>query len=530
MSETNITCDLKRLLDILPDSINTSLTGKDLSESIEIVLDLGRTPEVRFSDGRIEYIGSNSVIQEDIDFILGRIDEFTSDNRSGIPGTLHRISAIRNRKGNIIGLTCRIGRAVTGTIECIKDLVQDNKSILLLGKPGVGKTTKLREVARLLADEMAKRVVIVDTSNEIAGDGDIPHSAIGKARRMQVMKPELQKHVMIEAVENHTPEAIIVDEIGTEEETLAARTIAERGVMLVATAHGNTLDNLIKNPVLWDLVGGVKSVTLGDEEAKRRGTQKTILEREKEPTFQVVVEIRDRNTLAVYPSTAEAVDNILKGFPIYPEIRRSDISTDKVKVLQTSYKPVQYSSTASKTPSTVEQPPSKALEDYKKIYIYALSRSIIDKVIDRLSLPLAVTRNIDDADMVLALRSYAKPGSKIINVSKNYDIPIYFVRANTLPQIQHSLLQSLSINYKDSDKQNQEYFDETELALEEAKEAIYAVLENEQPINLSPRKSQIRKLQHELIEKHNLDGISIGEGPDRYIRIVPKHMQIEDVG
>lgn len=527
MTEPKFSEDLQRLINILPESIVEPLNDKDLSDSVEIVLDIGRIPEVRFSDCRIEYLGSNYVTQEDIDYVISRVDEFTSDNRAGIPGTLHRISAIRNRKGNVIGLTCRIGRAITGTIECIKDLVQTGKSILLLGKPGVGKTTKLREVARLLADEMKKRVVVVDTSNEIAGDGDVPHEAIGKARRMQVTRPELQKYVMIEAVENHTPEAVIVDEIGTEEETLASRTIAERGVMLVATAHGNTLDNLIKNPILWDLVGGVKSVTLGDDEARRRGSQKTVLEREKEPTFQIVIEIRDRNTLAVYPDAAEAVDSILRGYQVYPEIRRSDVSPDKVKVLQTSYKPVQLSTTPKKPPEPV---PVEPCEECKKVYIYAISRSIVEKVIERLSLPVEVTRTVDSADMVLALRSYAKAGSKILNVVRNYDIPIYFVRANTLPQIQHSLLQAMNIKFNESDLKDQEYFDETESAMDEAKEAIFKVLETDEPINLKPRKPQIRKIQHELIEKHDLCGISVGDGPDRYIRILPKHMRIEDVG
>lgn len=527
MDQLNDLGDLQKLMDVLPDLIVNNLKNICLSESIEVVLDLGRTPEVRFSDGRIEYIGETIVSQEDIDYVIANIDEFTSDNRSGIPGTLHRISGIRNRKGNVIGLTCRIGRAITGTIDCIKDLVQTGKSILLLGKPGVGKTTKLREIARMLSDDMAKRVVVVDTSNEIAGDGDVPHTAIGKARRMQVTKPELQKSVMIEAVENHTPEAVVVDEIGTEEETLASRTIAERGVMLVATAHGNTLDNLIKNPLLWDLIGGIKSVTLGDDEARRRGTQKTILEREKEPTFQIVIEIRDRNTLAIYPDTSEAVDKILRGLPVYPEIRRSDVPSDKVKVLQTSYKPVQMGT----QPIKYTEPDSQMIsEDIKKVYIYALSRSILEKVIERLSLPIEVTRTIESADMILALRSYAKSGSKIITVAKNYDIPIHFVRSNTLPQIQNSLLHALNINYRETDREDQEYFDETEEALDEAQTAIYNVLEQEKPCHLKPRKSQIRKLQHEIIERHNLYGVSEGEGDQRHIKIDIKKVRLEDAG
>ena len=321
--------DLEKLINILPDSVKRYLSYEKLDDVIELVLDIGRTPEIRHSGGKIEYLGNNVVTDDDISYITSRVQEFTSDNRSGIPGTLHRISAIRNRQGKIIGLTCRIGRVVTGTIACIKDFCMMGKSILFLGRPGVGKTTKLREISRLVADELGKRVVVVDTSNEIAGDGDTPHPAIGHARRMQVRQPEFQKDIMIEAVENHTPEVIVVDEIGTEAEAQAARTIAERGVMLIATAHGNSLENLIKNPTLSDLVGGVQSVTLGDDEAKRRASQKTVLEREKQPTFDIVIEILDRNTLAVYKNTAEAVDYILRGWPIRPEIRKVDKNYDQ---------------------------------------------------------------------------------------------------------------------------------------------------------------------------------------------------------
>lgn len=313
MNDVQFHSDLDRLIEILPDKVRKHITYEKMEDVIEIVLDINRLPEVRHSGGKIDCLGVEPISDEDLLYITQRVADFTTDNRSGIPGTLHRISAIRNRQGKIIGLTCRIGRVVTGTIACIKDFVSSGKSILFLGRPGVGKTTKLREISRLVADELGKRVVVVDTSNEIAGDGDYPHPAIGKARRMQVRQPEYQKDIMIEAVENHTPEVIVVDEIGTEAEAQAARTIAERGVMLIATAHGNTLENLIKNPTLSDLVGSIQSVTLGDDEAKRRGSQKTVLEREKQPTFDIVIEIIDRNTLAVYKDTSEAVDYILRG-------------------------------------------------------------------------------------------------------------------------------------------------------------------------------------------------------------------------
>src|SRR5574344_311987 len=331
MTNMQFHSDLDRLIEILPPNIAKAINQDNMEDVIELVLDIGRLPEIRHSSGKIEYLTNNPISDEEIDFITTKVQDFTTDNRSGIPGTLHRISAIRNRQDKIVGLTCRIGRVVTGTIACIKDVCMMNKSILFLGRPGVGKTTKLREISRLVADEMGKRVVIVDTSNEIAGDGDTPHPAVGHARRMQVKQPEFQKDVMIEAVENHTPEVIIVDEIGTEEEAQAARTIAERGVMLIATAHGNTLENLIKNPILSDLVGGIQSVTLGDDEAKRRGSQKSVLEREKQPTFDIVIEIIDRNTLAIYKDASEAVDYILRGWPIRPEIRKVDQAFEECK-------------------------------------------------------------------------------------------------------------------------------------------------------------------------------------------------------
>src|SRR4028119_192266 len=290
-----ITDDLTKLLHILPEQIRLALEEHpDENNLIEVVMDLGRFPEARFPD-KAEYLCENPVSKEDLNYCIQRVGLFSGDNRAGIERTLHRISAMRNRTGEIIGLTCRVGRAVFGTIAMIRDLVETGNSILMLGRPGVGKTTALREIARVLADDLHKRVVIIDTSNEIAGDGDIPHPAIGRARRMQVARPELQHQVMIEAVENHMPEVIVIDEIGTELEALAARTIAERGVQLIGTAHGNTLDNLMRNPSLSDLIGGIQSVTLGDEEARSRGTQKTVLERRAPPTFDILVEIQQQN-------------------------------------------------------------------------------------------------------------------------------------------------------------------------------------------------------------------------------------------
>ncbi|MEM1426981.1 MAG: AAA family ATPase, partial [Cyanobacteria bacterium P01_H01_bin.130] len=311
LGRTQSSGDLELLLAVLPLPLTSLLKAHDkLGELVEVVMDLGRRPEARFFGGS-EYLSEQVISQEDLDYTVERVGHFGGDNRAGIEQTLHRISAMRNRQGNVIGLTCRVGRAVFGTITMIRDLVETGGSILMLGRPGVGKTTALREIARVLADDLDKRVVIIDTSNEIAGDGDIPHPAIGRARRMQVSRPELQHQVMIEAVENHMPEVIVIDEIGTELEALAARTIAERGVQLVGTAHGNQLENLIKNPTLSDLVGGIQSVTLGDEEARRRGSQKTVLERKAPPTFEIAVEMQERQRWVVYPEVAKTIDQLL---------------------------------------------------------------------------------------------------------------------------------------------------------------------------------------------------------------------------
>ena len=319
MTSKRITDDLEAMLGVLPADITQKLRDIDRQdELLEVILDLGRVPTARYTDEEVT-LSPREVTHEDIDYVVLRIGEFDADNRAGMERTLHRISAIRNRHARIVGLTCRVGRAVYGTIDIIQDIISSGRSVLLLGRPGVGKTTMLREAARILAED--KRVVIVDTSNEIAGDGDVPHPAIGRARRMQVREPSLQHEVMIEAVENHNPEVIVIDEIGRELEAVAARTIAERGVQLIGTAHGNTLENLLLNPTLSDLIGGIESVTLSDEEARRRGTQKTVLERRAAPTFDVLIEIQDREQLAVHHDVAAAVDSMLRGRPQEPELR-----------------------------------------------------------------------------------------------------------------------------------------------------------------------------------------------------------------
>lgn len=313
--------DLNQLLAIFPERVRYPLeTHPQRSKLVEVVLDIGRWPEARFANA-VEYLDEAPVTRAELHYCTGRVGKFTGDNRAGIEQTLHRISAIRNRSGEVIGLTCRVGRAVFGTITLIQDLLGMGKSLLMLGRPGVGKTTALREIARTLADDLGKRVVIIDTSNEIAGDGDIPHPAIGRARRMQVAQPELQHQVMIEAVENHMPEVIVIDEIGTELEALAAHTIAERGVQLVGTAHGNHIENLIKNPTLADLIGGLQAVTLGDDEARRRGSQKTVLERKASPTFDIAVEMLERQRWVIHENVAETVDLLLRGRRPSPQVR-----------------------------------------------------------------------------------------------------------------------------------------------------------------------------------------------------------------
>ena len=519
--------DLERLLEVLPDKIRSQVSYSQMEDVIEIVLDIGRRPEIRHSDGQIDKLDTGEITHDDIDAVTSKLPEFTTDNRSGIPGTLHRISAIRNRQGKIVGLTCRVGRVVTGTIACIKDFCTMGKSILFLGRPGVGKTTKLREISRLVADELHKRVVVVDTSNEIAGDGDVPHPAIGSARRMQVRQPECQKDIMIEAVENHTPEVIVVDEIGTEAEAQAARTIAERGVMLIATAHGNSLESLIKNPTLSDLVGGIQSVTLGDDEAKRRASQKTVLEREKQPTFDIVIEIIDRNTLAVYKNTAEAVDYILRGWPIRPEIRKVDqdadiankennisisehISNIEQKILENSEDSLKYSFSRKDYVESVKP--------IKKIYLYAVSRSIVEKAIERLDLNAELTRNIDDADLVIAHKNFAKGGARILSTANEYRLQVFYVKTNSMAQIQKVLKDALCVD--DLKESIHGYYDDAERALDEAKAAINKILAGAKKIELNPQNQQIRKLQHELVEQHNLESRSVGEGKDRHLRIV----------
>ncbi|MBD3883398.1 AAA family ATPase [Phormidium tenue FACHB-886] len=603
-TELQMTDDLTQLLEMLPAEIRLPLQQHPkLNRLVEVVLDLGRRPEARFP-GEAEYLSERYISRSDLDYCIERVGMFSGDNRAGIERTLHRISAIRNRTGDVIGLTCRVGRAIFGTIGMIRELVESGKSILMLGRPGVGKTTALREIARVLADELNKRVVIIDTSNEIAGDGDVPHPAIGRARRMQVARPELQHQVMIEAVENHMPEVIVIDEIGTELEALAARTIAERGVQLVGTAHGNRIENLIKNPTLSDLVGGIQSVTLGDEEARRRGSQKSVLERKAPPTFEIAVEMLERQRWVVHEQVAETVDTLLRGRQPVLQVRSLDTAGNVVIAQEApvgaqqavapkpfgaaplngyspaagrggwrsagqmtalpSYKRNELgggssAGTLGSSPQPMEQLTERQQFDQMlnasfgtapivikdadiapasgpngedlplHVYPYAISRNQLEEVIRTLNLPIVLTKDIDDADAVVALRSHIKNHSKLRVLAKNRQLPIHAVKSNSLPQIIRALQRmlhiqetteeedsaSLSLFYNSADEDEIEALEEARLAVEQI------VIPKGQPVELLPRSAKVRKMQHELVEHYRLKSSSFGDEPNRRLRIYP---------
>jgi stage III sporulation protein SpoIIIAA len=492
------TDDLQKLLEILPHELQQRLEHHSQRDIlVEVVLDLGRRPEARFPY-QAEYLSDQMVTHEQLQACVDRVGPFGADNRAGIEQTLHRISAIRNRKGEVIGLTCRVGRAIFGTISMIRGLVETGQSILMLGRPGVGKTTALREIARILADEFHKRVVIIDSSNEIAGDGDIPHPAIGRARRMQVARPELQHQVMIEAVENHMPEVIVIDEIGTELEALAARTIAERGVQLVGTAHGNQLENLIKNPTLSDLIGGIQSVTLGDEEARRRGSQKSVLERKAPPTFDIAVEMLERQRWVVHEQVSHTVDHLLRGHRPPLQVRTlneqgqvtitgeapspSSIQRDAAPLAAAALNRSNNGSKRRRSKRVlplskavtgdlelfslrddrgskpwyteaveVEQPQGQASTEPRDpavtelhLYPYGVDRQQLGLLIEQLNLPIVLTKDLETAEAVLALQSHLNPHSNLVRLAGEYQMPIHTVNAHTIPQIKQILEQMLA--------------------------------------------------------------------------------------
>ncbi len=534
MTQKRITDNLDAMMGILPPHIVERLIQLDRSEQLlEVILDLGRIPTARYTDSEVALV-EQEITHDDLAHVVERIGAFDADNRAGLERTLHRISAIRNRRGHIVGLTCRVGRAVYGTTDIIQDLIESGKSLLLLGRPGVGKTTMLREAARILAEK--KRVVIVDTSNEIGGDGDVPHPAVGRARRMQVAKPSLQHEVMIEAVENHNPEVIVIDEIGRELEAEAARTIAERGVQLIGTAHGNTLENLLINPTLSDLVGGIESVTLSDEEARRRSTQKTVLERRSPPTFDVLIEIQTRERLAVHRDVSEAVDSLLRGYPQPPEIRFLD-ERGQVHIEQAArqaqgapanhkglrrqntgapeasqYAPESLSSAASPAPDAAPSRPSR--RQPVRIYPYGVARNRLEQAARRLGVPVTIVHNADEAEALLTLRAYYRKRQQPVVDAEQRGVPVYVLRANTINQMQQFLADVFNLSADEVPVE-----DSVEPILQETHAAIQAVLNGERSIELPPATAYVRRLQHQLARDANLTSHSYGKDPYRRVRI-----------
>jgi len=510
------TADLEALVEKLPPHVQGPLRDRnDTGDLLEVVLDLGRDPEARFLNESF-LIESQEVTDDDIQYVLERIGPFGGDNRAGIERTLHRISAIRNRKQKVVGLTLRVGRAVYGTIRIIEDLVVTGKSILLVGRPGVGKTTMLREVARVLSDDARRRTIVVDTSNEIGGDGDIPHPGIGRARRMQVSAPALQHAVMIEAVENHMPEVIVIDEIGTELEANAARTIAERGVQLVATAHGNTLENLIMNPTLSDLVGGVHSVTLGDDEARRRRTQKTVLERAGPPTFEILVEIQGWDRVAIHTDVADTVDRVLRGYRTTPETRTVDGEGSIRRVT-----PAPIAAVDSRNGGSVEdqeyayserlepEPPSKPT----RILPYGVNKGKLQQAARGASGKVQVVSDISSADLLLTTKSYYKRKTQTLRAAEHEGKPVYVLRKNTLTQIEQ-FIKSISRNQGQGQGGRS-----AGVAIQEAEEAAARIGRGENRIDLNPQGAYVRHLQHQIADNYGLSSASFGREPGRRVVI-----------
>lgn len=520
--------ELDLLLKVLPERIADSLRQRDdLEDVLEVVLDLGRLPEARFPGGD-HPLDDREVRPEDLDHVMDRVGDFGDDNRAGIERTLHRISGIRNRKGRVIGLTCRVGRAVFGTIKIVEDLAYSGKNMLLLGRPGVGKTTMLREMARVLSEDAKKRVIIVDTSNEIAGDGDVPHPAIGRARRMQVTTPSRQHGVMIEAVENHMPEAIIIDEMGTEEEAAAARTIAERGVQLIATAHGNTLDNLIMNPTLSDLIGGVQTVTLGDQEARYRGTQKSVLERKGPPTFDVVVEIQSWKRLAVHDGVAQVVDQWLRGFPISSEIRwldeggqvnRSQEPARRSEDTPGAWSP-SYDQPSAPEPELAGHSNGSGRDVDVRIFLFGVGRDKLEAAGAEAGVTFQIANELRRADVVLTTKTHYRRGSQLVRIAESSGTPVFVLRKNTMPQVQE-FLRTIAKEWGDAGdrpgQSDEEHKAVMEDAMREAEEAANRVISGESTVRLNPQRSYVRRLQHLLGNRYNVASISHGREPDRAV-------------
>ncbi|KAM2647876.1 hypothetical protein TB1_001069 [Malus domestica] len=565
-SQPEAASELGMLLELLPLRMRSELyRHEEIGELVEVVMDLGRSPIARFPSG--DWVMSEKPVNhEDLRHAVSKVSEFSDDNRSGINNSLHRISAIRNRKMQIIGLTCRVGRAVSGSAEIIRDLVEGGGSILVIGPPGVGKTTLIREIARMLADDHMKRVVIVDTSNEIGGDGDVPHAGIGRARRMQVPNVNMQHNVMIEAVENHMPETIIIDEIGTELEALAASTIAQRGVQLVGTAHGMTIDNVMKNPSLQILVGGIESVTLGDEEARRRKVQKTILERRGPPTFTCAVEIISKTELRVHHRLDATVDAILAGKSPLFEIRHVDAdasgSRKSISIPEKSYLQVSdftakknidaadiesdnedldHSPTRSKKLSSKRSVKKRSLPVC--VYAYKILEADLLQVAKVMGLEdeLEVTDDIGTADVIIASSCEMKQSPWIRSVTKFHDLPVFVMKSNTMAQMVKAVRMilemesvgslrkqlvnsSFDIEIEDDAPKRKPSLEEID-ALEEVRLAIeYIVIPGGEPVELLPRRTEIIARQLELVESYQLAAENSGTEMNPRLQILPMRL------
>jgi stage III sporulation protein SpoIIIAA len=567
MVEKRITDDIDKLRSILPPSINRALDKNgDTENLLEIILDLGRVPTARYLSGEV-VLSEKEINRLELDAIAKKL-HFDADNRAGLPRTLHRISAIRNRRGEVVGVTCRVGRAVYGTIDILEELVKSGRSLLMLGAPGVGKTTMLREAARVLAD--FKRVVIVDTSNEIGGDGDVAHPAIGRARRMQVSHPERQHEVMIEAVENHNPEVIVIDEIGRELEARAARTIAERGVQLIGTAHGNALENLMLNPVLSDLIGGIESVTLSDEEAKRRGTQKTVLERRAPPTFEILVELQSRDRMVIHEDVATSVDGMLRNRPGAVELRtRDDQGHVRKEMVQPSVESRLLNNGSVLADANTSTPrngrggdnryrangngnsgsgnvmmvqgagvrplkgpraeiaddddidiigpalPPPAPRNLKPITVhaYGVARNRLSQSARRLNVPLNVTDNFDEAEAIVTLKSYYRTRPKLIVDAERRGMPVYVLRASTVSQIENFLVDVFKLEAVETG-------DPFGIAMTEVEEAISRIQAGEESVALTPQASHIRRQQHMAAREAGVYSVSSGTSEERFVRLL----------
>ena len=544
--------DIAAFLNVLPPGVREGLNGKvehthDVAGLLEVIIDLGRIPEARFVDGS-EVLSDKEVTRWDIESVIAGLGRFGDDNRAGIERTLHRFSVIRDREGNPVGLTCRVGRAVFGSVRLIQDLIQSGRSVLILGRPGIGKTTILREVARVLADDASRRVVIVDTSNEIGGDGAVAHPAIGRARRMQVPNTELQHRTMIEAVENHMPEVVVIDEIGTELEAIAARTIAERGVQLVATAHGNTLGNVITNPTLSDLVGGTQAVTLGDIEARRRRTQKTVLERKHTPTFDVVVEMRERNYVGVHIDVGRAVDRMLRGLQVPLEMRSLkedgtvDTKVEDAMESEDAFETAAFDLNSVRSPRrsfdesaenrngdgrTRHRSETVARDDNApepppiRVHPFGVPRETLRSAIRGMGVPVALSDSANEADVLVTTKLHYGRRPPAVKRAERDGVPVYVLRRGTREQIEQFLSRFEIDRPGPTNGFGSHDGDEfiVEEALEEAEKAVERVLSGDRKVNLSAQSAHIRRLQHALAARYNVGSASTGHEPNRHVII-----------